>query len=766
MQNKTRTMETSVLAKTSKNKNLDKKAVSADTTPAAPVPTRVLFMLFTAFAGTLGIKAWQERLGQNDDLMALQAREAMAIGGYVRSELVRAQTAMEFTLKDSGSTDLAASKANLTKISKSSATIAAGGTTLAANTHATIFAQDAAGEWWRGLLPIERLTPTPEGARSFDIIPYSRSDVGAGVVRIDMTRRVSACAPVGETQIATCVSRDVELIGAEDYNRLLIYLLLLAAPALAVIGLVGTIKTNAKRLGNESNARKEIETHWREIEIGGQNGYWTWSKETGLFSLRSKTAEMLGLTDNRELSMHEFQDLIHSSAQNQVMNELESARKNQSFQVSFRGNGSFSSRYFEMQGGPFQDGLSGIISDTTERVRAEARSRLSEHLARSVSDAYPGPFAAWDQRHRLLIWNKTFARLFSLPDSVLRAGTSYDVVMAEAAKQIRIERPVPGKENGREILLLSDIWLNFYDRPTSGGGLVTVGLDISSMKNQQESLLGKEKKLRRLVLELDRMQGQSEEHARKYAEQKNKAEKASQAKSVFLANMSHELRTPLNAINGFSEMLIKEIYGPLGDERYIGYAEDILSSGQHLLDMINDILDMAKIEAGKMSISTREIDPADAVDAAVRMIRRRAADKDVSMNLIVKDDVPDIEGDHRAIKQMVLNLVSNAIKFTDPGGYINISVSKEDAYIRVSVADNGIGIPKQDLPRLAQPFEQSSADENRNSKGSGLGLSLTKSFAEMHGGRLELESEFGKGTTVSFVLPINPPKKPQSEKVA
>lgn len=752
------------MAKTNSKKQTKLKA--SGTSSAAPIPTRVLLMLFTAFAGTLGVKAWEERSAQNDALMAQQTREAMAIGGYVRSEVLRSQTAMDVILARSGSTSDAKKTAKLDKITRTITQKPNTQAILKDDSTAAIFSQDHNGQWWEGQISVARLTPTPEGERQFNVVKSSEAALGANVQRVGMSRRVSACAPIGETQLAVCVARDVELLSTTDYNRILIYLLLIAAPGLAVIGLVNTIKTNTQRLGHESEARKEIETHWRELEIGGQNGYWTWNRQTGLLSLREKTAEMLGLVSNKDLTIHEFQELIHPSNQNRVVSELERARGDKAFQIDFKGNGSFSSRYFEMQGGPFQDGLSGIISDTTDRVRAEARSRISEHLARSVVDAYPGPFAAWDQRHRLLIWNKTFANIFNLPEHVLRAGASYDVVMAEAAKQIRIERPISDNENGREILLLSDIWLNFYDRPTSGGGLVTVGLDMSSLKNHEQSLLGKEKKLRRLVLELDRMQGQSEEHARKYAEQKNKAERASQAKSVFLANMSHELRTPLNAINGFSEMLIKEIFGPLGDERYKGYAEDILSSGQHLLDMINDILDMAKIEAGKMSISKREIDPVDAVDSAVRMIRRRAEDKDIKISLNIANDIPDIEGDHRAIKQMVLNLVSNAIKFTDPGGFINVSITKEGTFVRVSVADNGIGIPKQDLPRLAQPFEQSSADENRNSKGSGLGLSLTKSFAEMHGGQLLLESEFGVGTTVSFLLPIDPPQKSKPQKIA
>ena len=219
--------------------------------------------------------------------------------------------------------------------------------------------------------------------------------------------------------------------------------------------------------------------------------------------------------------------------------------------------------------------------------------------------------------------------------------------------------------------------------------------------------------------------------------------------------MSHELRTPLNAINGFSEILAHELYGPLGDTRYKGYAHDILTSGQHLLDMINDILDMAKIEAGKMTINPQPIDPVDPVDAAVRMIRRKAEDKGIEIVLDAQPGLPDLDADHRAIRQMVLNLLSNAIKFTDAGGKITATVEQRGTDIYIGVTDTGIGIPIEDLPRLAKPFEQVSGSRDRNYEGTGLGLALTKSFAEMHGGQLTLSSIEGEGTTVAILLPIS-----------
>ena len=188
-----------------------------------------------------------------------------------------------------------------------------------------------------------------------------------------------------------------------------------------------------------------------------------------------------------------------------------------------------------------------------------------------------------------------------------------------------------------------------------------------------------------MVEELQRAKGQAQELAEKYAEAKAKAERASQAKGSFLGNMSHELRTPLNHINGFAEMMANEIYGPLGNERYKEYAEDIVQAAKHLEEMINDILDMSKVEAGKMRLSPAQIDPVDAVDGAVKLARRRAADREVSLIFDPDDDLPEINGDHRAIKQMTFNLITNSIKFTDAGGEIRVTVALEDKWVVIRV---------------------------------------------------------------------------------
>ncbi|OYW42828.1 MAG: hypothetical protein B7Z38_03630 [Rhodobacterales bacterium 12-64-8] len=329
--------------------------------------------------------------------------------------------------------------------------------------------------------------------------------------------------------------------------------------------------------------------------------------------------------------------------------------------------------------------------------------------------------------------------------------------MSEISKFVRVERPLGEDANSREMLLLSDIWIRLVDRRTATDGLITVGLDITNMKRQETVLQRSERRLRTMVEELQRTKGQAQELAEKYAEAKTRAERASQAKGSFLGNMSHELRTPLTHINGFAEMIANEIYGPLGSERYKEYAEDIVGAGKHLEEMINDILDMSKVEAGKMRLSPALINPEDAVDGAIKLARRRAADREVHLTFDPDDDLPEITGDHRAIKQMTFNLITNAIKFTDPGGEVAVTMTVEGKWLAIRVRDTGIGIAPEDLPRLAQPFEQVTSPEakERNTRGTGLGLALTKSFAEMHGGHLTIESTLGVGTTVSIFLPIN-----------
>jgi two-component system cell cycle sensor histidine kinase PleC len=236
---------------------------------------------------------------------------------------------------------------------------------------------------------------------------------------------------------------------------------------------------------------------------------------------------------------------------------------------------------------------------------------------------------------------------------------------------------------------------------------------------------------------------------------KESAERAYASKSQFLANMSHELRTPLNAIIGFSEMMQRQLLGPIGTEKYLDYIGGIRESGEHLLDLISDILDMSKIEAGKYELDLEEFNLSKIIHLAVHMMEGRALDAQVKIHQEFENTELMIIADRRAFMQILLNLLSNAVKFTDPNGEVTLSVAEREDYISIKVKDTGIGIPANKLKCITNPFEQAASHYTREHEGTGLGLAITKDLIELHGGTLHIESAVGVGTIVSVRLPYD-----------
>jgi signal transduction histidine kinase len=233
-----------------------------------------------------------------------------------------------------------------------------------------------------------------------------------------------------------------------------------------------------------------------------------------------------------------------------------------------------------------------------------------------------------------------------------------------------------------------------------------------------------------------------------------RAEQANRAKSEFLANMSHELRTPLNAILGFAQIIGNEIYGPIADRKYVDCAKDIEHSGSHLLEIINDILDLAKIESGQAELYEEDVDVPYAIGQCVRMVEDRADQRGVAVTVEADDGLPPVWGDERKIKQILLNLLTNAVKFTPEGGRVVVSaVRARDGGLKVVVRDTGIGMKPEDIPLALSPFSQIDGSYNREHEGTGLGLPLSKSLSELHGGDLTVDSDVGQGTTVVLSLP-------------
>ena len=408
----------------------------------------------------------------------------------------------------------------------------------------------------------------------------------------------------------------------------------------------------------------------------------------------------------------------------------------------------------------------GIAMDVTEQHRlaqryAEADQRLADAIE-CTSEA----FVLWDKNDRLVMCNTHFQQAYGLPESVLVPGTERATVNAAAARPV-IERRIAdadgsGFSRTTEVQLADERWLQINERRTRDGGTVSVGTDITLLKRHQDRLRHSERRLMATIGDLSASQKTLEKQKAElsvananYQAEKERAEAANQAKSEFLANMSHELRTPLNAILGFSEILMNGMFGPLGSPKYGEYSKDIHDSGKHLLNVINDILDMSKIEAGHMRIQSDKIDLVPLIEESLRLTSIAAQDKHIAIHQRLPE-VLDMIGDRRALKQVMLNLLSNALKFTDEGGRIELRAHRMEKGLMLTIADSGIGIPKEAMPKIGQPFEQVQSQYAKSKGGSGLGLAISRSLIALHGGRMRIRSKCGKGTAVSLFIPDRP----------
>jgi two-component system, cell cycle sensor histidine kinase PleC len=408
--------------------------------------------------------------------------------------------------------------------------------------------------------------------------------------------------------------------------------------------------------------------------------------------------------------------------------------------------------------------LIGIAVDITEQKSLAEKTVEADLRLRDAIETIPEAFVLWDAEDRLVLCNSHFQRLHRLPDSAVAPGTSYETVievgsMPEVRTRLQETSAQPPGARTFEAQLDDGSWLHISERRTKDGGYVSVGTDITRIKEHEQKLIDNDLRLRATVIDLKRSQTTLEQQAielvdlaQKYSDEKNRAEEANQAKSKFLANMSHELRTPLNAIIGFSEVMGSGLFGSLGSEKYQEYCHDILTSGHYLLEVINDILDMSKIEAGRMKLDMETLDLSNTLAESLRVVSGRADDKHLTLDTDIEGEVP-VVADRRAIKQIIVNLLSNAVKFTPDGGRITVRCRRRRNSVVLLIADSGIGIAPQSLARLGKPFEQVESQLTKTYHGSGLGLAITKSLARLHGGSMKLRSKLGAGTTVCVTLP-------------
>src|SRR3954469_7639271 len=381
--------------------------------------------------------------------------------------------------------------------------------------------------------------------------------------------------------------------------------------------------------------------------------------------------------------------------------------------------------------------LIGIAVDITEQKSLAEKTVEADLRLRDAIETIPEAFVLWDAEDRLVLCNSHFQRLHKLPDTAVSPGTSYETVIEVGSMpevRTRLQDAGIHSPGARtfEAQLDDGSWLHISERRTKDGGYVSVGTDITRIKEHEQKLVDNDLRLRATVIDLKRSQTTLEAQAielvdlaQKYSDEKNRAEEANQTKSKFLANMSHELRTPLNAIIGFSEVMGSGLFGSLGSEKYQEYCHDILTSGQYLLEVINDILDMSKIEAGRMKLDMEPLDLAKTLAESLRVVSGRALDKSLVLDADIEGSIP-IVADRRATKQIMVNLLSNAVKFTPEGGRVTMRSRMFEDKVVLIIADTGIGIPAQSLARLGRPFEQVESQMTKTYHGSGLGLAIAR----------------------------------------
>lgn len=388
-------------------------------------------------------------------------------------------------------------------------------------------------------------------------------------------------------------------------------------------------------------------------------------------------------------------------------------------------------------GKPPSDNSSAFV-DLYRRLGSEDLLELLIEVSQSVSEA----LVVYDPAGRLVLCNRNFRELYGYTEAEARPGVHFqelgriDVERGNVAigdeygdgdAYLRRKAEYRQKLEGSFIVRMKDgRWIKTTDRRLPRGGFVSVQSDITNEKRAELEL--------RLA--------------------KEAAEVANRAKSEFLANMSHELRTPLNSIIGFSHVMIDGLFGKLGDPRYAEYAEDIRTSAQHLLAVVSDILDLSKIEAGEFSIAENDVDVSELAEYVTRILRPRAVDQEIDLRIDVAPGMPVLRADARLLRQTLLNLVDNAVKFTPAGGRVEITGRcDKSGDILVSVKDTGIGMAASEISLAMEPFHQIRRSSSIAFEGTGLGLPLAKKLTELHGGTLTIESEEGVGTTATLRFP-------------
>ncbi|AOG05979.1 PAS domain-containing sensor histidine kinase [Bosea sp. RAC05] len=629
-----------------------------------------------------------------------------------------------------------------------------------------IASQPAIGQSQRTL--IDFLGPTQPLTAFGDRAGVMRITLPDGVEAIAAVRNLAA--PLGQVAVLHPVSRALSIWHQRRSGLALLFAT--AALVLAAITIGFIVQSRRARAADEDCdcIRERIDTALNR----GHCGLWDWDLARGRIYWSDSMYAMLGYARTGQyMSFGEVSGFIHHDDVNlyalaDAISRGEATHLDQEFRVrDSAGQWIWLKARAELviDRRTHAQHLVGIVVDISEQRRMAERTATADARLRDAVEAISEAFVLWDANNRLVLCNAKYQQLHKLPPELAVAGVCHDEIMRSSAQPSIDQEPMRSLRghdgsSSYEARLSDGRWLQINGRRTKDGGSVSVGTDITKLKQQEERLTQSEHQLLMHVTDLkasrQKLEAQAQQltdMAERYLEQKAVAESANRAKSEFLANMSHELRTPLNAIIGFSDVMQSNIFGPLG-EKYSDYVRDIHASGEYLLRFINDILNMSRLESGKVSLEKTDLAIGLVVDEAVRAVQDEIDRKGLALTIEGPRDT-HLEADPHALYQILGNLLDNAVKFTPEAGQVAIRIRPVPGAVNIFVEDSGIGIPKDKIHRIGRPFEQVEGDLTRSYKGSGLGLAIARSLTELHGGSLRLRSAIGAGTIVMVHLPLD-----------
>jgi two-component system cell cycle sensor histidine kinase PleC len=598
----------------------------------------------------------------------------------------------------------------------------------------------------------------------------------AGVLRIDLADGAPALAtvhtldsPYGQVAIVHPLSA----VLTEWRNDTFRIAGLLVCTTFVLVGLALAYFWQASRVRESERLCQRLRSRVDTALSRGRCGLWDWDLARGRIYWSDSMYEILGMAPvGQFLSFGDINSLVHpADGDLATMAEMLTASRAQSIDHAFRMRNADAEWVWlraraelvqESAGEPPH--LLGIAVDITEQKALVERTATADMRLRDAIESISEAFVLWDTDNRLVMCNSKFQRLHNLASDTLVPGTTYAEIMARGTPPVvqaeiaRGERPQAGART-YEARLADGRWLQINERRTKDGGFVSVGTDITVLKRHEEQLMESERRLMATVADLRKSRQALElqaqqlaDLAEKYLEQKAEAETANRAKSAFLNNMSHELRTPLNHIIGFSEVMQSETHGALGSQKYIDYCCNIKESGEYLLGVISNVLDMSSLEAGSMRLEKSEFEIEGVVREALAAIDSTAREKEIHVSA---ECLPNkrIHADRGKVAKVLTLLLRNALKFTLPHGRISLRTRLIQGALNVYVEDNGVGMPSEARARIGQPFEQTDGVLDNGMKGAGLGLAIAQSLVELHGGSMRIRSTVGVGTIVFVHLP-------------